>query len=100
MTTYTCPMHPNVRWPEPGRCPTCDMSLVQAAPAKRKTALTVGTCILLATAAFFLWTEHRAHVMGALPYVLLLLCPLMHLFMHRKHGGHHGGHELPTGGGS
>jgi hypothetical protein len=40
----------------------------------------------LAIAAFFLWEEHKAHLLGALPYVLLLLCPLMHLF----HGGHGG----------
>lgn len=33
-------------------------------------------------AAFYLWTEHRAHLFGALPYLLLLACPLMHLFMH------------------
>lgn len=43
----------------------------------------------LGIAAFFLWTEHRAHVLGALPYLLLLACPLMHLL----HGGHHHGHE-------
>ena len=42
----------------------------------------------LAIAAFFLITEHAAHVFGVLPYVLLLLCPLMHLFMHHGHGGH------------
>jgi hypothetical protein len=41
----------------------------------------------LAVAAYFLWTEHRAHLMGALPYLLLLVCPLMHLF-HHGHGGH------------
>jgi hypothetical protein len=28
----------------------------------------------LAVAAYFLWTEHRAHVVQLLPYVLLLLC--------------------------
>jgi hypothetical protein len=28
-------------------------------------------------------------VVGALPYLLLLACPLMHVFMHRGHGGHH-----------
>jgi len=39
-----------------------------------------------AIAAFFLWEEHKAHLLGALPYVLLLLCPLMHLF-HAGHGG-------------
>lgn len=41
----------------------------------------------LAIAAFFLLTEHRAHLLGALPYLLLLACPLMHLF-HHGHGGH------------
>jgi hypothetical protein len=46
----------------------------------------------LAIAAYFLWTEHRAHVVQFLPYALLLLCPLLHLF-HGGHGGHgaHGG---------
>jgi hypothetical protein len=52
----------------------------------------VGACVFLAVAAFFLWEEHRAHLLGALPYVLLLLCPIVHLFMHRGHGGH-GGHH-------
>jgi Protein of unknown function (DUF2933) len=47
----------------------------------------------LAIAAFFLFTEHRAHVLGALPYVLLLLCPVLHLLMHRGHSGGHGGHR-------
>jgi len=32
--------------------------------------------------------DHWNHVVSALPYLLLLLCPLMHLFMHGKH--HHG----------
>lgn len=41
-----------------------------------------------------LFTEHRAHVLGALIWLPLLACPLMHLFMHHGHGGHgeHGGH--------
>ncbi len=42
-------------------------------------------------AGFLLFTEHRAHVLGALPYLLLLACPLMHLFMHHGHGHQHGG---------
>lgn len=46
----------------------------------------------LAIAGYFLLTEHRAHVVPYLPFLLLLACPLMHLFMHRGHGGH-GGHE-------
>lgn len=40
----------------------------------------------MAIAAYFLWTEHKAHVIEFLPYLLLLVCPLMHLF-------HHGGHR-------
>jgi hypothetical protein len=26
--------------------------------------------------------------LGVLPFLLLLACPLMHLFMHHGHGGH------------
>ena len=39
-----------------------------------------------AVAAFFLLTEHRAHLLGLLPYIIVLACPLMHLFHHRGHG--------------
>lgn len=49
----------------------------------------VGAALFAAIATFFLWEEHRAHILGALPYVLLLACPLLHLFMHRGHD--HGG---------
>ena len=45
-------------------------------------------CCFLAIAGFFLLTEHAAHLFGALPYLLLLLCPIMHLVMHRGHRGH------------
>ncbi len=37
-------------------------------------------------AAFFLLREHWNHVAGSWPYLLLLACPLMHLF--HGHGGH------------
>jgi hypothetical protein len=53
-------------------------------------------CMFLAIALFFLWEEHRAHILGVIPYAVLLLCPLIHLFMHRGHSGHHhspGGRE-------
>jgi Protein of unknown function (DUF2933) len=43
----------------------------------------------LLVAGFFLLTEHRAHVLGILPYLLLFACPIMHLFMHRGHRSHH-----------
>jgi hypothetical protein len=45
----------------------------------------------LAIAGFFLWQEHRAHLLGVLPYALVLACPLLHFFMHGRHG-HHGNH--------
>lgn len=46
----------------------------------------------LAIAAFFLITEHTAHTLNILPYAFLLLCPLLHLFMHRGHSGHGSNH--------
>lgn len=48
--------------------------------------------LLIIVGGFFLWTQHQAHIMGALPYLILLLCPLMHFFMHKGHGKGHGGH--------
>jgi Protein of unknown function (DUF2933) len=52
----------------------------------------------LAVAAYFLITEHRAHLFGVLPFLLFAACPLMHLFHHREHGGHkHGDGEKPSG---
>jgi hypothetical protein len=45
--------------------------------------------VAAAVGGFLLFTEHRAHVLGLLPYAFLLACPLMHMFMHRGH--HHGG---------
>lgn len=49
----------------------------------------------LAIAAYFVIAEHKAHLSGLLydlPVLLLLACPLLHLFMHRGHGEHrHGG---------
>lgn len=50
-----------------------------------------------AVAAFYLWTEHRAHLLGALPFLIFLICPLMHFFMHGKHGHGKHGDEKPAG---
>lgn len=43
-------------------------------------------------AGYFLLTEHRAHVLSFLPYLLLAACPLMHMLHHGGHGHdhHHG----------
>lgn len=37
---------------------------------------------------YFLWTRQGEGLSGWLPLGILLLCPLMHLFMHGQHGGH------------
>jgi hypothetical protein len=40
-------------------------------------------------AAFFLVTEHRAHVFQYLPFLLIAACPLLHAFHgHGRHGRH------------
>lgn len=42
----------------------------------------------LAIVGFFLLTEHRAHLFGWWPFLLLLACPLLHVFWHGRHGVH------------
>lgn len=40
-------------------------------------------------AIFFILREHWAHALGLSPYLLLLACPLLHLFHgHGRHDGH------------
>ena len=50
------------------------------------------TLPLAALGAYLLWT-HTGHVVSALPYLLLLACPLLHLFGH----GHGHGHDRNKG---
>ena len=50
----------------------------------------IGLIVFSSIAAYFLLSEHRAHFFSALPFLLLLACPLMHVFMHHGHGGHTG----------
>lgn len=38
--------------------------------------------LVLAGVSYYLLTEHRAHLAVALPYLILLACPLMHIFGH------------------
>lgn len=68
-------------------------------PAPRpfwRSRYAIGWIVLTAVAGWFLWAEHRAHLLGVLPFLLLLACPLMHLFMHHgRHGGH--GQHRSTG---
>lgn len=54
-------------------------------PWWRSTAALVVLSFLL-VGGFLLLTEHRSHVLGIFPYLLLLACPLLHLF--HGHDGH------------
>lgn len=49
----------------------------------------------LAIAAFLLLSEHRAHVLGYWPFLLLLPCFFLHRFMHGGHGGGHADRTPP-----
>ncbi|MCC3247463.1 DUF2933 domain-containing protein [Methylocystis sp. WRRC1] len=41
---------------------------------------------LYGLAAAFLIYWHWRHILDALPFLVVLACPLMHLFMHHGHG--------------
>jgi hypothetical protein len=57
------------------------------------TPLGWGSTLALAALGVYLSATHAGHVLSALPYLLLLMCPLMHLFGHGGHGHGHGGHD-------
>lgn len=44
-----------------------------------------------AVLAYLFFGEHRVHLLGWAPFLLLLACPLLHMTMHGGHGGH--GHQ-------
>ena len=46
-----------------------------------------------AALAVYLVIWHGQHLAALLPFAVVLLCPLMHLFMHR----HSSGHQHPSG---
>ena len=79
--------HDHAHLQQPAQQPVQD-----TAPPFWRSRYAIGLLVLGAVAAYFLLSEHRAHFFGALPFLLLLACPLMHMFMHGGHGGHGGGH--------
>ncbi|MFC7296505.1 DUF2933 domain-containing protein [Marinobacter aromaticivorans] len=44
--------------------------------------------VFVGVALILLWSDHKSHLLGALPWLILLACPLLHKFMHRGHGNH------------
>jgi hypothetical protein len=53
-----------------------------------RNRITLGLAGFLMVSGYFLVSEHQAHFINFLPYLLLLACPLMHIFMHGGHGNH------------
>lgn len=53
-----------------------------------KTPKGIAALLVLAALGLYLIVVHKQHVLGALPFLVILLCPLSHLFMH-KHNNHH-----------
>ncbi len=66
----------------------------QTSPSRWRSPLGVFMLIAGATGIYYLLTEHLTHVAQAVPYLVLLACPLMHLFHghgrqeHSRDGGH------------
>ena len=67
-------------------------------PSFWRSRYAIGYVVFGGVALYYLLSEHLAHVLGVLPYLIFLACPLMHLFMHHGHGHHHGGHSDGHGG--
>jgi hypothetical protein len=78
--------HPSGHEPEPEFEPT-----PRGFWTSKTGFVTIGFLLI---AGFFLLSEHRAHFFGFLPFLLLLACPLLHMFMHGGRSGHgsHGRH--------
>lgn len=59
---------------------------MHAPDLRRAGAANLALLAFFAIAAFFLLAEHRAHLLGPLLFLLLLVCLPLHFFMHRGHG--------------
>jgi len=57
-------------------------------PDKYRSFVTMLAAAVGGAGLFWLLRDHWGHALGALPYVLFLTCPLMHLFMHHGHRHH------------
>ena len=57
----------------------------------------VATVVVVSVLAFLIYEGHSAHLLGALPYLLILSCPLIHFFMHGGHHRHTQGNRIMTG---
>lgn len=54
----------------------------------------IATLVAVSVLGFLIYEGHGTHLLGLLPYLLILACPLMHIFMH---GGHHHSNDKQGG---
>lgn len=73
------------------------MAYSDARPMKNWLGIHWVVWCVLGLALALLIIEHFSHVLGVLPYLLVLACPLVHFFMHGKHGHEHGGTSHDAG---
>lgn len=67
----------------------------EGAPSWWRTRTGIAMIGFVPVGAFHVLREHWGHALGTLPYILILACPLMHLFTHRGHH-HHGGADAAS----
>ncbi len=63
------------------------MDQQHARPSFWKSPFGVLATLVAIAASVYLYLVHKDHVLALLPYAFLAACPLMHMFMHRGHGG-------------
>ena len=59
-------------------------------PPRFSVPIKIVLLVSIGVIAYFLVTEHLAHLRSFFPLSFLLIFVLMHLFMHGGHGGHGG----------
>lgn len=64
----------------------------EAHPPCYRTRTNVALIVFLGIAGYFLFTEHLAHLVQSLPYVLLLVFLAIHIYMHWGRGDSNVGH--------
>ena len=68
----------------------------QSAARPRRPPLLIAAAMTALIGVFYLLREHWGHVAGYWPYLLLLACPVMHLFHGHGGHGHNAEHDLPA----